>query len=206
MRLCRFGDRKLGLVEGGIVRDVSGALAVLPAVRYPFPGHDLFIESIDNVMEAVNKLASEAPSVPLDAVRLHSPVANPSKIIGAPVNYQKHLDEVRSDAELHYDNQAHTAVIHKTGLFLKACSSLAGPSEGIALRKLDRRNDHDPPETHERWVDVGNASRRNIRLDRGIRRGHSARAPADQNAIDVDRICSVNPRFSRRSNAQPRSI
>jgi len=143
MRLCRFGDGKLGLVQGGMVRDVSAALAVLPAVRYPFPAHDLFIENIDKVMEAVNKLAAEAPSVPLDAVQLHSPVANPSKIIGAPVNYQKHLDEVRSDAELHYDNQAHTAVIHKTGLFLKACSSLAGPSEGIALRKLDRRNDHE---------------------------------------------------------------
>src|SRR5262249_2187187 len=26
---------------------------------------------------------------------------------------------------------------------LKACSALAGPSEGIVLRKLDRRNDHE---------------------------------------------------------------
>ena len=29
------------------------------------------------------------------------------------------------------------------GLFLKASSSLVGPGEGIALRKLDRRNDHE---------------------------------------------------------------
>src|SRR5215471_6264351 len=77
MRLCRFGDGKLGLVKGGIVRDVSAALAVLPAFRYPFPAHDVFIENIEKVMEAVNKLAAEAPSVPLDAVQLHSPVANP---------------------------------------------------------------------------------------------------------------------------------
>jgi len=79
----------------------------------------------------------------LTGLQLLSPVANPSKIIGAPVNYQKHLDEVRNDAQLHHDNQAHMAVIHKTGLFLKACSSLVGPSQGIALRKLDRRSDHE---------------------------------------------------------------
>jgi 2-keto-4-pentenoate hydratase/2-oxohepta-3-ene-1,7-dioic acid hydratase in catechol pathway len=70
-----------------------------------------------------------------------SPVANPGKVIGAPVNYQKHLDEARQDAEIHHDNQI--AVIHRTGVFLKATSSLVGPGEGIALRKLDRRNDHE---------------------------------------------------------------
>ena len=64
-------------------------------------------------------------------------------MIGAPVNYQKHLDEVRSDAQLHQGSEAHTAPIHKMGLFLKASSSLVGPGEGIALRKLDRRNDHE---------------------------------------------------------------
>jgi 2-keto-4-pentenoate hydratase/2-oxohepta-3-ene-1,7-dioic acid hydratase in catechol pathway len=79
--------------------------------------------------------------LPLSGLKLLSPVANPSKIIGAPVNYQKHLDEARADAAIHHDK--HVAVIHNAGLFLKACSSLVGPGEGIALRKLDRRNDHE---------------------------------------------------------------
>ena len=57
------------------------------------------------------------------------------------MNYQKHLDEVRGDQQLHHDNQI--ATIHKAGLFLKATSSLVGPGEGIALRHLDRRNDHE---------------------------------------------------------------
>ena len=81
--------------------------------------------------------------MPLAGLKLLSPVANPSKVIGAPVNYQKHLEEVKSDVQLHHDNQAHFAVIQKMGLFLKASSSLVGPGEGIALRKLDRRNDHE---------------------------------------------------------------
>ena len=143
MRFCRFGDGRLGLVEGSNVRDVTAALDVLPAYRYPLPGYDVLIENLDRVMDRARSIAPTAPSLPAAGLQFLSPVANPSKVIGAPVNYQKHLDEVKSDAQLHHDNQAHTAVIHKTGLFLKANSSLVGPSEGIALRKLDRRNDHE---------------------------------------------------------------
>ena len=33
MRFCRFGDGRLGLVEGDIVRDVTAALDVLPQLR-----------------------------------------------------------------------------------------------------------------------------------------------------------------------------
>ena len=143
MRFCRFGDGRLGLVEDSVVRDVTAALDVLPSHRYPFPTHDLFIANLDRVIDRVRAIAANSPPLPLNGLQLLSPVANPSKIIGAPVNYQKHLDEVRSDAQLHHDNQAHTAVIHKIGLFLKASSALAGPSDGIALRKLDRRNDHE---------------------------------------------------------------
>src|SRR5215471_7247813 len=143
MRFCRFGEGRIGLVEETGVRDVTSALDGLPNYRYPFPTHDLFIANLESIIPKVQAIAHSMPLMPLNNLRLLSPVANPSKIIGAPVNYQKHLDEVRSDAELHHDNQAHMAVIHKTGLFLKACSSLAGPSEGIALRKLDRRNDHE---------------------------------------------------------------
>ena len=59
------------------------------------------------------------------------------------MNYQKHLDEVRDQSQLHHGNEGHTAPIHSAGLFLKASSALVGPGEGIALRKLDRRNDHE---------------------------------------------------------------
>src|SRR5216117_3302471 len=125
MRLCRFGDGRLGLVEGSNVIDVTAALDVLPAYKYPFPAHDMFIANLDRVAERAHGLAKTSAAVPLNRLSLLSPVANPSKIMGAPVNYQKHLDEVRTDAQLHHDNQAHMAVIHKTGLFLKATTALA---------------------------------------------------------------------------------
>jgi 2-keto-4-pentenoate hydratase/2-oxohepta-3-ene-1,7-dioic acid hydratase in catechol pathway len=147
MRLCRYGDGRLGLVEsaaqGLTVRDVSAALDALPSYRYPFPSHDVLIANLDQVIARVRSIAASAPSVPLAGLKLLSPVANPGKIIAAPVNYQKHLDEVKTDTQLHSGNQAHTITIQKAGLFLKANSSLVGPGEGIALRHLDRRNDHE---------------------------------------------------------------
>src|SRR5256712_8617083 len=143
MRFCRFGDGRLGIVEDSMVSDVTAALDVLPAYRYPLPPYDVFIANLDRVAERARAITAGSPQLPVSGVKFLSPVANPSKVIGAPVNYQKHLDEVRSDAQLHQGSEAHTAPIHKMGLFLKASSSLVGPGEGIALRKLDRRNDHE---------------------------------------------------------------
>jgi 2-keto-4-pentenoate hydratase/2-oxohepta-3-ene-1,7-dioic acid hydratase in catechol pathway len=143
MRLCRFGDNRLGVVEGATLRDVTAALDVLPAAQYPFPRHDVFIEHLDLVAERVRALAPGAPALPLAGQRLLSPVANPGKIVAAPVNYEKHLTEVRSDAALHNNTPGHTLTIHNAGVFLKATSSLVGPSGGVDIRVADRRTDHE---------------------------------------------------------------
>ena len=143
MRLCRFGDSNLGLVEGSTVRDVTAALDVLPACRYPLPGYDLLIANLDAVIGRIRAIAASSPTLPLEGLKLLSPVANPGKIIAAPVNYAKHLGEVAMDSQLNAGNPGHTITIQKAGLFLKANSALAGPGEGIALRHLERRNDHE---------------------------------------------------------------
>src|SRR5205807_2723371 len=73
--------------------------------------------------------------------RLLSPVPNPGKIIAAPVNYKKHLEEALADKGIHHGNLV--SEIHKAGMFLKASSSLVGPGEGVKLVHLERRNDHE---------------------------------------------------------------
>jgi 2-keto-4-pentenoate hydratase/2-oxohepta-3-ene-1,7-dioic acid hydratase in catechol pathway len=143
MILCRFNEDRFGLIEGDNVRDVTAALDALPSCRYPLPNYDLLYANLDKVKERVKALAASARELPLAGLKFLSPVANPTKIIAAPVNYQKHIEEVKSDAQLHQNNPAHTITIQKAGLFLKACSSLVGPGEGVALRHLDRRNDHE---------------------------------------------------------------
>ncbi len=74
-------------------------------------------------------------------MRLNSPITNPGKIIAAPVNYLRHLQEAHEDAGIHHSNQI--AEIERAGLFLKATSSMIGPSEAITIRHPDRRTDHE---------------------------------------------------------------
>jgi 2-keto-4-pentenoate hydratase/2-oxohepta-3-ene-1,7-dioic acid hydratase in catechol pathway len=143
MRFCRFGEGRFGLVEGTVVRDVTSALDVLPSYRYPLPRHDVFIANLESVASRVRSIAPGAQSIPLNQLTLRSPVANPGKIIAAPVNYAKHLDEVRTDVQLSANNPANTLTIQKAGLFLKATSSLIGPGDGVVIRRPDRRTDHE---------------------------------------------------------------
>lgn len=141
MQLCRFNDNRLGLVEGDAVKDVTAALEALPAVRYPLPTYDMLVANLPTLRPAIEAAAKTAKSVALADCKLLSPIANPGKIVAAPVNYKKHLDEARADPQIHHQNQV--AEIQRVGLFLKATSSLVGPSEGFAVRHPDRRTDHE---------------------------------------------------------------
>ena len=143
MRVCRFDDNRLGIVDGESLRDVTSALDALPHVRYPLPKHDPLIANLPQVLARARTIAPRAPALPLAGRRLLSPVAGPGKLVAAPVNYHAHLDEVRADKALHQNNPAHTVTIHTAGLFLKANSSLVGPGEGVVIRKPDRRTDHE---------------------------------------------------------------
>jgi 2-keto-4-pentenoate hydratase/2-oxohepta-3-ene-1,7-dioic acid hydratase in catechol pathway len=141
MKLCRFGDNRLGLVTGDEVRDVTPALDVLPAARYPYPHGDMLIANLPKLAARIGELAGSAQVLALKDCKLLSPVANAGKVVAAPVNYKKHLEEARADPELHHQNQI--AEIQRVGLFLKATRSVIGPSEGIVIRHPDRRTDHE---------------------------------------------------------------
>ena len=141
MKICRFDDNRLGLVADDGVRDVSGALAKLPSVTYPYPKNDALIAHLDSLRPEIERLARAAKPKPLGQVKLLSPVANPGKIIAAPVNYKKHLEEALADKGIHHGNLVQE--IHKAGMFLKATSALVGPGEGVKLVHTDRRNDHE---------------------------------------------------------------
>jgi 2-keto-4-pentenoate hydratase/2-oxohepta-3-ene-1,7-dioic acid hydratase in catechol pathway len=141
MRICRFDGDRVGLVEGDVVRDVSSVLDRLPAVRWPIPPGDLLVAHLDELRPEMERLAAEAEPVPLPRVTLKSPVANPAKILAAPVNYRKHLEESRADSGIHFGRDIKT--IADYGLFFKAPSSLVGPGEGVLIDRPERRTDHE---------------------------------------------------------------
>jgi 2-keto-4-pentenoate hydratase/2-oxohepta-3-ene-1,7-dioic acid hydratase in catechol pathway len=95
-------------------------------------------------------------------VKLLAPVANPGKIIAAPVNYTKHLEEALADKGIHHGNLVNE--IHKAGMFLKATSAVVGPGEGVKLIHTDRRNDHEV----ELAVVIGKAAK-NVNAEEALR-------------------------------------
>jgi len=146
MRICRFnhkdlGPNRIGLVRDGLVFDATAALEALPAYRYPFPMGDQLIANLDMLRPGMEKAADAAKGVPASEVDFLSPIANPTKIIGVPQNYQDHADEAVADVGI--SQGAPRRKMEDQGLFLKANSALIGPSEGVALRFADRRTDHE---------------------------------------------------------------
>ena len=142
MKICRFNNDQLGLVqEDNAVIDVTSVLDVLPAMRWPVPLGDALIYNLEILTSEIQRLSAKAPSIPLSQIMLKSPVANPSKIIGAPINYQKHIEESESDDGI--VSSRPISHISDWGMFLKANSALVGPGEGVALRFTEARNDHE---------------------------------------------------------------
>src|SRR6267142_6947361 len=143
MRLCRFDKDRLGVVQGDEVLDVTRALEVIPGQRWPVAQGDPLILNFRRVLAAAKKLAPKAKRKPLSRVKLLSPVANPGKIIAAPINYNDHIAESIKDPGIAHGRTNIQKGIGEWGLFLKAGSSLIGFGEEIRLRWPERRNDHE---------------------------------------------------------------
>jgi len=141
MKICRFDDDRLGLVEGDEVFDMSATLDGVALIKpWPMPQEDWLIANLARLRDELRRAPKGKKHRSAD-VKFLSPIANPGKIIGAPVNYMSHLAEANADKEISVGVTVKT--IDHYGLFLKANSSLVGASEGIALGLTSRRNDHE---------------------------------------------------------------
>src|ERR1700722_4775257 len=143
MKLCRFDKNRIGLVRDGNVYDVTAALELVPPLRYPLPFGDYLIANLAALRGHMERIADSAEPKSVSEVPLLSPVANPPKIIGTPANYLAHAEEARNDPQISVFHGGKQRTIEEQGLFLKASSSLVGPSEGVAVKFPDRRTDHE---------------------------------------------------------------
>jgi 2,4-diketo-3-deoxy-L-fuconate hydrolase len=141
MKLCRYDDDRLGVVVGDMVHDVTEAQAqIRAAAPYAMKG-DAVIAALPAWRARLEQMAAKAPGTPVEQVKLLAPVARPSKLVAAPTNYKAHIEEMAARAAT--QNTKPSPAIGTAGLFLKANSSLVGPSEGVAIRFPERRNEHE---------------------------------------------------------------
>jgi 2-keto-4-pentenoate hydratase/2-oxohepta-3-ene-1,7-dioic acid hydratase in catechol pathway len=165
MQLCRFDDERVGVVDGDAIRDVTVVRELLPSLRWPVPPGDQLIAYLPRIEDQIRAAADRAATIRLADAKLLSPIANPSRIIAAPLNYRLHVDEA-SDPAINYGvhmpaHEGFATPIDKFGLFLKSQSGLIGPSQGIELHFPNRRNDHEV----ELAVVIGRSGKRISRED-----------------------------------------
>jgi len=145
MKLCRYDDDRLGVVRSDVVHDVTQAQTeIRNSSPYAMKG-DAVVTALPQWRERLERLADKAPGRPIAQVRLLAPVARPTKLSCAPTNYQAHIAEMTAAAAQPGSQvvTVQSAKIGEAGMFLKANSSLVGPSDGIPVRFPDRRNDHE---------------------------------------------------------------
>lgn len=141
MKICQFDNNRIGVVLGERVYDVTETLRPELVLDFPPPVEDALIAHLDELRSVIAARLAEYPTLSLHDVRLRSPVARPPKIVAAPVNYRKHVDESKLDPGIHHGSAVKD--ILTAGLFLKSPTSLVGPGNGINIRFGDRRNDHE---------------------------------------------------------------
>jgi 2-keto-4-pentenoate hydratase/2-oxohepta-3-ene-1,7-dioic acid hydratase in catechol pathway len=102
--------------EQGIV-DVSGAVTKGHTPQLTMQG---LIDGFDRLRPALEKLASEAPAVAVESVRLRPPLPRPGKILCCIANYWEHAQrEARA-----------------LNMFLKNSEAVVGPGDTIVLPKM----------------------------------------------------------------------
>jgi 2,4-diketo-3-deoxy-L-fuconate hydrolase len=136
MNLCRHAGG-YGLVEGDQVIDITGHV---PLDQDPDDFADPLVAAVPRLRELDAKVLRSGARRPLSEVALLSPVRRPSKILAAPNNFREHTAEMHSVDEA---SATRMAGIADAGFFLKATSSLVGPSQGVRVRFPERRTDHE---------------------------------------------------------------
>ncbi len=139
MKLCRFDHDRIGLVQGEQLFEVTDLFDRRPP--WPAPPGDWIIRQAILLGRALEAETGRRRGMPLDGFRLDSPVGAPGKIIGAPINYRRHIQEAHADQGIGFGRRFSDLKDH--GLFLKANSCLIGPSEEVRLRFPERRSDHE---------------------------------------------------------------
>ena len=135
MKICRFGN-SYGMVCGDTVIDIT---THVNNSEKPGDG-DALIRALPGLRGRDRELQSGSIRLPLSDVPLLSPIRNPTKILAAPNNFREHSAEMNTSGTV---KSSLMASMDEVGFFLKATSSLVGPSEGIAVRFPERRTDYE---------------------------------------------------------------
>ena len=152
MKILRFNGARVGVSDGRKVVDVS-ELCGAGEADWPPVAMNRLIRDFNALRPELERRLQAEPGVPVDQVRLETPVPWPNKLMAYPVNYHDHAKEMASPG-----------LANVQGYFLKANSSLSGPDDAIELPALPGREVHHECEIA---IVIGKAGRQ-IPADRAL--------------------------------------
>jgi len=130
MKILRFNNGRLGISDGSKVIDVTERFGG-GETEWPPVGINRLIRDFEQHRVAFEAMLVNEAGVPLESVRLETPVPWPNKLMAYPVNYHDHAKEMASKG-----------LASVQGYFLKSNSSLTGPQNVIELPALPGREVH----------------------------------------------------------------
>ena len=138
MQIARFNGGRIGVVAGEAVHDVSAICGVDPG-EWPPVGMVRVIAQWPSLRPQIEAAIRLGAGVPLASVTLQTPIPWPNKLLALPANFRDHQDEMRGRP------YAVAAGNDQSGFFMKANSSMIGPSETIVIPagKPDREFHHE---------------------------------------------------------------
>lgn len=139
MKIVVFDEYRLGVVEDGQLRDVSGVVDERWCGT-PYAMNWL-IEHWDDAREPLKEAAARTTARSLSEVRLRLPTPRPRQLIAAPLNYHQHIVEMTDSPYLPRGLPAELTS-RELGFFLKATGSLCGPMDAIELPRWPGRIFH----------------------------------------------------------------
>ena len=137
MKIGRFNDGRIGVIVGDTIVDVSAACGVDPA-EWPPVGIIRVIANFERLRPAIERAAA-GPGVPLSAVRLEPPITWPRNLLALPNNFADHSAEMQGRS---YAGAGNSLGANAAGFFMKAGSSIVGPSDVIRIPDMPEREFH----------------------------------------------------------------
>ncbi len=130
MKLARFNEGRVGVVDGNQIIDVTEPLGI-NTEEWPPYGMIRVIADFERHAPMLTEFVKTATRVDLTDVKLITPIPWPNKVIAYPVNYHDHGLEMQADYRATHQ-----------GFFLKPNSSLSGANEPVVLPNTPTREVH----------------------------------------------------------------
>src|SRR4029079_15000633 len=124
MKLCRYEDDRLGVVIGDQVHDVTQAQTEIRNSTPYAAKVDPVVAALPKWRDKLEQAAKSAPGTPISQVKCLLPVAKPPKIMAAPTNYAKHIEEMQKFRDTIPGLSRFSPDIEKDGIFLKDNNSV----------------------------------------------------------------------------------